>query len=89
MKSARVVRSLTRSYVLCFAYLRSHMRYAFPHRSTAVPFRIAIGLAFAVSAGLMLWGVGTPFASESTVTLEERVAAKGVREAEIGPPRQI
>ena len=51
------------------------MRYAFPHRSTAVPFRIAIGLAFAVSAGMMLWGVGTPFASESTVTLEDRVAA--------------
>ena len=24
---------------------------------------------------MMLWGVGTPFASESTVTLEDRVAA--------------
>jgi len=41
----------------------------------AAPFRVAIGLALAVSAGMMLWGVGTPFASESTVTLEDRVAA--------------
>ena len=24
---------------------------------------------------MMLWGVGTPFASESTVTLDDRVAA--------------
>jgi len=48
---------------------------AFPHRGTAAPFRVAIGLALAVSAGMMLWGVGTPFASESTVTLEDRVAA--------------
>jgi len=48
---------------------------AFPRRGTAAPFRVAIGLAFAVSAGMMLWGVGTPFASESTVTLEDRVAA--------------
>jgi chromosome segregation ATPase len=48
---------------------------AFPHRGTAAPFRFAISLAFAVSAGMMLWGVGTPFASESTVTLEDRVAA--------------
>ena len=47
---------------------------AFPHRGTAAPFRVAIGLALAVSAGMMLWGVGTPFASESTVTLEDRVA---------------
>ena len=48
---------------------------AFPHRGTAALFRVAIGLALAVSAGMMLWGVGTPFASESTVTLEDRVAA--------------
>ena len=48
---------------------------AFPHRGTAVPFRIAFGLALAVSAGMMLWGVDTPFASESTVTLEDRVDA--------------
>ena len=48
---------------------------AFPHRGTAAPFRVAIGLALAVSAGMMLWGVGTPFASESTVTLEDRVGA--------------
>ena len=48
---------------------------AFPHRGTAAPFRVAIGLALAVSAGMMLWGVSTPFASESTVTLEDRVAA--------------
>ena len=48
---------------------------AFPHRGMAAPFRVAIGLALAVSAGMMLWGVGTPFASESTVTLEDRVAA--------------
>ena len=33
---------------------------AFPHRGTAAPFRIAIGLALAASAGIMLWGVGTP-----------------------------
>ena len=30
---------------------------AFPHRGTAAPFRVAIGLALAVSAGMMLWGV--------------------------------
>jgi hypothetical protein len=48
---------------------------AFPHRGTAGPSRVAIGLALAASAGMMLWGVGTPFASESTVTLEDRVAA--------------
>jgi uncharacterized small protein (DUF1192 family) len=51
---------------------------AFPHRGTAAPFRIAIGLARAASAGIMLWGVGTPnlsFASETPMTLEDRVAA--------------
>jgi chromosome segregation ATPase len=51
---------------------------AFPHRGTAAPFRIAIGLALAASAGIMLWGVGTPnlsFASETPMTLEDRVAA--------------
>jgi uncharacterized small protein (DUF1192 family) len=51
---------------------------AFPHRGTAAPFRVAIGLALAAGAGTMLWGVGThslSFASETPVTLEDRVAA--------------
>jgi regulator of replication initiation timing len=59
---------------------------AFPHRGTAAPFRVAIGLALAVGAGTMLWGVGThglAFASEfgrntareTPMTLEDRVAA--------------
>jgi chromosome segregation ATPase len=51
---------------------------AFPHRRTAAPFRAAIGLALAASAGVMLWGVGTQslsFASETPMTLEDRVAA--------------
>jgi len=51
---------------------------AFPHRGTAAPFRVAIGLALAASAGMMLWGVGThslSFASETPMTLEDRVAA--------------
>jgi len=39
---------------------------ALPHRGAATPFRVAIGLAVAASAGVMLWGVGTQsvFASE-------------------------
>jgi uncharacterized small protein (DUF1192 family) len=58
---------------------------ALPHRGTAAPFRVAIGLALAASAGVMLWGVGTHcvFASEfdrnaareTPMTLEDRVAA--------------
>src|SRR5882762_5687982 len=59
---------------------------AVPHRGTAAPFRVAIGLALAAGAGTMLWGVGThslAFASEfgrnaareTPMTLEDRVAA--------------
>ena len=59
---------------------------ALPHRGTAAPFRVAIGLALAAGAGTMLWGVGThslAFASEfgrnaareTPMTLEDRVAA--------------
>jgi regulator of replication initiation timing len=59
---------------------------AFPHRGTAAPFRIAFGLALAASAGMMLWGAGTPsvsfaselgrnIASETPMRLEDRVAA--------------
>src|SRR6266478_5032337 len=51
---------------------------AFPHRGAAAPFRVAIGLALAASAGMMLWGVGThslSFASETPMTLDDRVAA--------------
>jgi septal ring factor EnvC (AmiA/AmiB activator) len=50
----------------------------FPHRGTAAPFRVAIGLALAAGAGTMLWGVGThnlSFASETSMTREDRVAA--------------
>src|SRR6266700_8240704 len=51
---------------------------ALPHRGKAAPFRVAIGLALAAGAGTMLWGVGThslSFASETPMTLEDRVAA--------------
>jgi|SRR5579864_6394153 len=51
---------------------------ALPNRGTAAPFRVAIGLALAASAGMMLWGVGThslTFASEAPATIEDRVAA--------------
>jgi len=51
---------------------------AVPHRGTAAPFRAAIGLVLAASAGLMLWGVGTQslsFASGTPMTLDDRVAA--------------
>ena len=51
---------------------------AFPHRGAAAPFRVAIGLALAAGAGTMLWGVGAhslSFASETPMTLEDRVAA--------------
>ena len=49
---------------------------AFPHRSTAARFRVAIGLALVAGAGTMLWG-GThslSFASETSMTLDDRVA---------------
>ena len=54
---------------------------AFPHRGAAAPFRVArvaLGLALAASAGMMLWGVGAhslSFASETPMTLDDRVAA--------------
>jgi septal ring factor EnvC (AmiA/AmiB activator) len=59
---------------------------ALAYRATAAPFRVAIGLALAVSAGVMLWGVGThcvsasefaPDAARETpvMTIEDRVAA--------------
>src|SRR6516225_902689 len=59
---------------------------ALPYRGTAAPFRVAIGLALAASAGVMLWGVGTHCVSASEfggdtaretpmVTLEDRIAA--------------
>ena len=58
---------------------------ALPYRGTAAPFRVAIGLALAASAGVMLWGVGTHCVSASEfgdaaretpmMTLEDRVAA--------------
>lgn len=50
----------------------------FPYRGTPASSRIAIGLALAASASLVLWGVGShniSFASETHVTLEDRVAA--------------
>jgi chromosome segregation ATPase len=51
---------------------------ASPHRGTVAPFRVAIGLVLAAGAGTMLWGAGThslSFASETPMTLEDRVAA--------------
>ena len=59
---------------------------ALPYRGTAAPFRVAVGLALAASAGVMLWGVGTHCVSASEfdrdaaretpmMTLEDRVAA--------------
>jgi len=50
---------------------------AFPHRGTAAPFRVGIGLALAAGAGAMLWGVGAhslSFTSETPMTVEDRVA---------------
>jgi len=49
-----------------------------PHRGTTGSFSIAIGLALAASASIVLWGVGThhlSFSSETSVRLEDRVAA--------------
>ena len=51
---------------------------ALPHRGTAAPFRVAIGLTLAASAAMMLWGAGAhslSFASEANMTVEDRVAA--------------
>src|SRR4029079_13130613 len=59
---------------------------ALPHHGTAAPFRVAVGLALAASAGVMLWGVGTHCVSASEfdrdaaretpmMTLEDRGAA--------------
>jgi chromosome segregation ATPase len=51
---------------------------AFPHRGPAASSRVAIGLALAASAGMMLWGVsahGFSFASETPMTINDRVAA--------------
>ena len=59
---------------------------AFSHRGTTAPFRVAIGVALAASAGVILWGggirnvsfaneVGRNAALETPVTLEDRVAA--------------
>jgi len=67
---------------------------ALPYRGTAAPFRVAIGLALAVSAGVMLWGVGThcvsasefgPDAARETpmMTIEDRVAALMAELAEV------
>ena len=50
---------------------------AFPHRGTAAPFRVGIGLVLAAGAGAMLWGVGVhslSFMSETPLTVEQRVA---------------
>ena len=50
---------------------------AFPHRGTAAPFRVGIGLALAAGVGAMLWGVGAhslSFTSETPMTVEDRVA---------------
>ena len=48
---------------------------AFPHRGTAAPFRVAVGLALAAGAGTMLWGVGTP-ATPSRASLAATPRAK-------------
>ena len=66
---------------------------ALPHRGTAAPFRVAIGLALAASAGVMLWGVSThgvsasefgpDAARETPMTLEDRVAALAAELAQV------
>jgi chromosome segregation ATPase len=59
---------------------------ALPHRGTAAPLRVALGLALAASASAVVWGLGTYSASfasefgaiawrETPMTLEDRVAA--------------
>jgi hypothetical protein len=50
---------------------------AAPHRGQTAPFRVAIGVVLAASAGVMVWGVGTnriSFPSAPPLTLEDRVA---------------
>ena len=67
---------------------------ALPHRGTAAPFRVGIGLALAASACVMLWGVSThgvsasefgPDAARETsmMTIEDRVAALMAELAEV------
>jgi chromosome segregation ATPase len=59
---------------------------SFPHRGTAGPYRIAIGLVLAASASVVLWGIGThnlSFASETSVRLEDRVAALSAELAQV------
>jgi chromosome segregation ATPase len=59
---------------------------ALPHRGRAASFRIAIGLALAASASVVLWGVGThnlSFASETSVTLADRVAGLAAELAQV------
>ena len=67
---------------------------ALPHRGTAAPLRIALGLALAASASVMVWGLGTYSASfasefggiawrETPTTLEDRVAALTAELAQI------
>jgi chromosome segregation ATPase len=63
---------------------------ALPHRGTTAPFRFAIGLALAASAGVMLWGAGSyvSFASEfgrdaTAMTLEDRVVALTAQLAQV------
>ena len=66
---------------------------ALPHRGTAAPFRIGIGLALAASACVMLWGVSThgvsasefgpDAARETPMTLEDRVAALAAELAQV------
>jgi chromosome segregation ATPase len=67
---------------------------AFPHRGTAAPFRVAIGLALAACAGVTLWGIGTrsvsiasefgrDVAPETPMTLEDRVAALSAELAQV------
>jgi chromosome segregation ATPase len=64
---------------------------ALPHRGTAAPFRVGLGLAASV---MMLWGVGTygvSFASEpgykavpeTSITLDDRVAALSAELAQV------
>ena len=41
---------------------------ALPHRGTAAPFRVAIGLALAASAGVMLWALAPTASSRASLT---------------------
>ena len=66
---------------------------ALPHRGTAAPFRVGIGLALAASACVILWGVSThgvsasefgpDAARETPMTLEDRVAALAAELAQV------